>query len=96
MVKIWGEKKKKASIPFYDLCSNELDSGGSPNVYLGQWDAIKEKMVWGVMEREKAMIGGLLNMVQDMSVDHVEVGSSGRTTSKPNSMHVLAERKKTI
>lgn len=43
MVKIWGEKKKKASIPFYDLCSNELDSGGSPNVYLGQWDAIKEK-----------------------------------------------------
>lgn len=53
-------------------------------------------MVWGVMEREKAMIGGLLNMVQDMSVDHVEVGSSGRTTSKPNSMHVLAERKKTI
>jgi hypothetical protein len=36
--------------------------GDLPNVYLGQWDAIKEKMVLGVMEKEKVVTIGIFEM----------------------------------
>jgi hypothetical protein len=29
------------------------ERGGSASIYVGQWDSIKEKMIWGVMEKDK-------------------------------------------
>lgn len=36
------------------------DTGKSPSIYVGQWDAIKEKMVWDLMSKEKdpSILGG--------------------------------------
>lgn len=73
--------KQKSTVSKPDYATKELDLGDSPNVYLGQCDAIKEKMAWGVMGREKAMTAGFLEVGRGSNVAHVERVSAGRAKS---------------
>jgi hypothetical protein len=56
-----GSKKKDLDSPL-EFISKEQNMGDLPNVYLGQWDAIKEKMVLGVMEKEKVVTTGIFEI----------------------------------
>lgn len=43
-------------------------------MYLGQWDVIKERMVWGVIEREEAVSAGLIDTCNLSTTSNVEGG----------------------
>lgn len=59
---------KKDLAPFSEPLLKEPDSGGSLNIYVGQWDAIKERMVWGIMERDKEASSNKFGLIEYTSL----------------------------
>ena len=69
------------------------ESGNPANVYLCQWDVIKERMVWGVMEREKALTAGLIDPNNFSIASNVDDEARLHATSKVKHVHAAKGKK---
>jgi hypothetical protein len=72
---------------------NARNYGETSNVYVGQWDSIKEKMVWGVMERGEVATAGILDPNNLSPTSLVGVESRSRGKQKPKVMHAKKGKK---
>jgi hypothetical protein len=63
---------------------NNKEIGGVTNIYVGQWDSIKEKMIWGVMETDKETFvkGSGFFKATFKGSSHVEGAISGNNMCK--------------
>jgi hypothetical protein len=71
-------------------CQN---SGGTPNMYMGQWDAVKEHMVWGIMEKNKELniFNAGMGKATLKGADHVETTQPCNILSRKNFQKMRVE-----